>query len=279
MPRLRRHGVIPGFGLTLGYTLTYLSLIVLIPLVALVVKGAAQPWSSFRDAVFDPRTMAAWRLTFSTALIASLVNVVFGLVVAWALARYDFPGRRLLDALIDIPFALPTAVSGIALTAIYAPNGWVGRLLEPLGIRAAFTPLGIVIALTFIGLPFIVRTVQPAIEDLDPAAEEAASLLGATRMQTLWRVILPALQPALVAGFVTALARALGEYGSVIFISGNMPMKTEIASLLIVTRLEQFDYPGAAAIALLMLATSFVLLFAVNAGQWWATRRQRGREA
>ena len=279
MPRLRQHSVVPGFGLTLGYTLTYLSLIVLIPLAALVLKGAVQPWEHFRDAVFDARTMAAWRLTFVTALIASLINVVFGLVVAWALARYDFPGRRLLDALIDIPFALPTAVSGIALTAIYAPNGWMGRLLAPLGVRAAFTPLGIVIALTFIGLPFIVRTVQPAIEDLDPAVEEAAALLGASRMQALWRVILPALQPALVAGFVTALARSLGEYGSVIFISGNMPMKTEIASLLIVTRLEQFDYSGAAAIALLMLVSSFVLLFAVNAAQWWTTRRQRGRLA
>jgi sulfate/thiosulfate transport system permease protein len=277
--RLRQHSVVPGFGLTLGYTLTYLSLIVLIPLAALVVKGAAQPWTHFSDAVFDPRTMAAWRLTFGTALIASLINAVFGLIVAWALARYDFPGRRLLDALIDVPFALPTAVSGIALTAIYSQNGWIGRWLEPLGIKAAFSPLGIVIALTFIGLPFIVRSVQPAIEDLDAAVEEAAVLLGATRWQTLWRVILPALQPALVAGFVTAFARALGEYGSVIFISGNMPMKTEIASLLIVTRLEQYDYTGAAAIALLMLVSSFVLLFAVNAGQWWSARRRQGRTA
>jgi sulfate transport system permease protein len=277
--RLRQHSVVPGFGLTLGYTLTYLSLIVLIPLAALVVKGTAQPWARFADAAFDPRTLAAWRLTFGTALIASLIDAVFGLIVAWALARYDFPGRRLLDALIDVPFALPTAVSGIALTAIYAPNGWIGRLLEPLGIKAAFSPLGIVIALTFIGLPFIVRTVQPAIEDLDAAVEEAAVLLGATRLQTLRRVILPALRPALVAGFATAFARALGEYGSVIFISGNMPMKTEIASLPIVTHLEQFDYPGAAAIALLMLVSSFVMLFLVNAGQWWSVRRQQGRMA
>jgi sulfate transport system permease protein len=273
MFRRTEHSVLPGFGLTLGYTLTYVGLIVLIPLTALVVKGAAQPWSHFADAVFDARTLAAWRLTFGASLIASLINAVFGLIVAWALVRYEFPGRRLVDALIDVPFALPTAVSGIALTAIYAPNGWVGRLLQPLGIKAAFTPLGIVIALTFIGAPFIVRTVQPAIEDLDPAMEEAAALLGASRFATLRRVILPALLPALMAGFVTAFARALGEYGSVIFISGNMPMKTEIASLLIVTRLEQYDYSGAAAIALLMLVSSFVLLFLANTAQWWLNRR------
>ena len=275
MNRLRQHGILPGFGLTLGYTIAYLSLIVLIPLAALVVKGTAQPWSHFVDAAFDPRTLAAWRLTFGAAFVASAINAGFGLIVAWALARYDFPGRRLLDALIDIPFALPTAVSGIALTAIYSQNGWMGRLLEPLGIKAAFSPLGIVIALTFIGLPFVVRSVQPAIEDLDADVEEAAVLLGATRWQTLRRVILPALQPALVAGFVTAFARSLGEYGSVIFISGNMPMKTEIASLLIVTHLEQFDYSGAAAIALLMLVSSFALLLAVNAGQWWSMRRRQ----
>jgi sulfate transport system permease protein len=275
MQRIRQYSVIPGFGLTLGYTVSYLSLIVLIPLSALVVKGASQPWAEFSAAVFDPRTLAAWRLTFGAALIASLVNVFFGLVVAWTLARYDFPGRRMLDALIDVPFALPTAVSGIALTAIYAQNGWVGRWLQPLGIRGAFSPLGIVIALTFIGLPFIVRTVQPTVEDLDPAMEEAAALLGASRLTTLWRVILPALTPALIAGFVTAFARCLGEYGSVIFISGNMPMKTEVASLLIVTKLEQYDYTGAAAIALLMLISSFVLLFLVNVGQWWSARSGR----
>jgi sulfate/thiosulfate transport system permease protein len=275
MSRLRQHSVIPGFGLTLGYTLSYLSLIVLIPLSALAVKGAAQPWSQFSEAVFDPRTLAAWRLTLGTAFVASLVNAFFGLIVAWTLVRYEFPGRRLLDALIDVPFALPTAVSGIALTAIYSQNGWMGRWLQPLGIKAAFSPLGIVIALTFIGLPFIVRTVQPAVEDLDPAVEEASSLLGASRLTTMWRVILPALQPALVAGFITAFARSLGEYGSVIFISGNMPMKTEIASLLIVTKLEQFDYAGAAAIGLLMLVSSFVLLFLVNVGQWWSTRHLR----
>jgi sulfate transport system permease protein len=278
MTRLRQHSVIPGFGLTLGYSVSYLSLVVLIPLVALAFKGAAQPWAQFSEAVFDPRTLAAWRLTFATAFLASLINALFGLIVAWTLVRYDFPGRRILDALIDVPFALPTAVSGIALTAIYAPNGWIGRWLQPLGIKAAFSPLGIVIALTFIGVPFVVRTLQPAVEDLDPAMEEAASLLGATRLTTLRRVILPALAPALSAGFITAFARALGEYGSVIFISGNMPMKTEIASLLIVTKLEQFDYSGAAAIALLMLVSSFILLFLANVGQWWSTRHLR-REA
>ena len=274
----RSHSVIPGFGLTLGYSLTYLSLIVLIPLSALVLRGVNQPWHSFAAAVFDKRTLLAWRLTFGTAFIASTVNAVFGLIVAWVLVRYRFPGRRILDALIDVPFALPTAVSGIALTAIYAQNGWVGRFLEPLGIKAAFSPLGIVIALTFIGLPFIVRTVQPTIEELDPAAEEAAVLLGASRFTTLRRVILPAVRPALIAGFVTALGRSLGEYGSVIFISGNMPMKTEIASLLIVTKLEQFDYAGASAIALLMLVSSFILLFLVNLVQWWSLRPLR-REA
>lgn len=277
MPSIRRHSVIPGFGLTLGYTVSYLSLIVLIPLAALVARGAGQPWADFRGAVFDARTLAAWRLTFGTAFAAAIVDAVFGLVIAWVLVRYDFPGRRIVDALIDLPFALPTAVSGIALTAIYAPNGWIGRWLQPLGIQAAFSPLGIVIALMFIGLPFIVRTLQPSIEDLDPATEEAAALLGASWPTAFRRVVLPTLQPALVAGFVTAFARCLGEYGSVIFISGNMPMKTEIASLLIVTKLEQYDYAGASAIALLMLASSFLLLFVVNFGQWWSTRRQRER--
>ena len=271
----RPHSVVPGFGLTLGYTVSYLSLIVLIPIAALVLRGVNQPWAEFKAAVFDPRTLAAWRLTFGTAFVASLINAFFGLIVAWVLVRYDFYGRRILDALIDVPFALPTAVSGIALTAIYAQNGWIGHLLQPFGIKAVFSPMGIVIALTFIGLPFIVRTVQPTIEDLDPATEEASALLGASRFTTFRRVLLPAIQPALVAGFVTAFGRCLGEYGSVIFISGNMPMKTEIASLLIVTKLEQFDYAGASAIALLMLISSFVLLFMVNFVQWWSTRAQR----
>jgi len=270
----RRHSVIPGFGLTLGYTISYLSLMVLIPLSALVVRGSSMPWAQFSAAVFDPRTLAAWRLTFGTAFVASLINAFFGLIVAWTLVRYDFPGRRILDALIDLPFALPTAVSGIALTAIYAQNGWVGRWLAPLGIKGAFSPLGIVIALAFIGLPFIVRNVQPAVEDLDPAMEEAAALLGASRITTLRLVILPTLRPALIAGFVTAFARCLGEYGSVIFISGNMPMKTEVASLLIVTKLEQYDYAGASAIALLMLISSFLLLFLINAAQWWSARAE-----
>ena len=274
----RPHSIVPGFGLTLGYTVSYLSLIVLIPIAALVVRGVHQPWADFRAAVFDPRTLAAWRLTFGTAFVASLINAFFGLIVAWVLVRYDFYGRRILDALIDVPFALPTAVSGIALTAIYAQNGWVGHLLQPFGIKAVFSPIGIVIALTFVGLPFVVRTVQPTIEELDPATEEASALLGASRFTTFRRVLLPAIQPALVAGFVTAVGRCLGEYGSVIFISGNMPMKTEIASLLIVTKLEQFDYAGASAIALLMLISSFVLLFLVNFAQWWSTRAQR-REA
>jgi sulfate transport system permease protein len=274
MSRFRQHSVIPGFGLTLGYTVSYLGLIVLIPLAALVAKGTNQPWADFRAAVFDPRTLAAWRLTLGTSFFAALIDAGFGLVVAWTLVRYDFPGRRLVDALIDVPFALPTAVSGIALTAIYAQNGWVGRWLQLLGIQVVFSPLGIVVALMFIGLPFIVRSLQPSLQDLDPAAEEAAALLGASRFTAFRRVILPALQPALVAGFVTAFARCLGEYGSVIFISGNMPMKTEIASLLIVTKLEQYDYAGASAIALLMLVSSFLLLFMVNFAQWWSTRRQ-----
>ncbi len=278
MQRFREHTVIPGFGISLGYTISYLSLIVLIPLAALVAKGTGQPWADFSAAVFDSRTLAAWRLTFGTAFAAALIDAVFGLVIAWTLVRYEFPGRRIIDALIDVPFALPTAVSGIALTAIYSQNGWIGRWLQPLGIHAVFSPLGIVIAMTFIGLPFIVRSLQPSMEDLDPAIEAAAALLGAPRMTALRRVILPALQPALVAGFVTAFARCLGEYGSVIFISGNMPMKTEIASLLIVTKLEQYDYAGASAIALLMLVSSFLLLLAVNLAQWWSTRRQRERK-
>jgi sulfate transport system permease protein len=277
MQKLREHSVLPGFGISLGYTISYLSLIVLIPLSALVAKGTAQPWSEFSAAVFDSRTLAAWRLTFGTAFAAAIVDAIFGLVIAWTLVRYTFPGRRIIDALIDVPFALPTAVSGIALTAIYSPNGWIGRWLKPLGIQAVFSPMGIVIAMMFIGLPFIVRSLQPSMEDLDPATEAAAALLGAPRLTTLRRIILPALQPALVAGFVTAFARCLGEYGSVIFISGNMPMKTEIASLLIVTKLEQYDYAGASAIALLMLVSSFLLLLAVNIGQWWITRRQRER--
>ncbi len=273
---MRRTRMLPGFHLTLGYTLFYLCLIVLLPLACLLLKTATMTWPAFWTTVTDPRVVAAYRLTLLTSLAAALVNAVFGFLLAWCLVRYSFPGKRMVDALIDLPFALPTAVSGIALTAIYSGNGWIGRWLEPLGIRAAFTPLGIVIALTFIGLPFVVRTVQPALEDLDPGIEEAAFVLGAGRWCTFRRVIFPALLPALITGFAMSLARALGEYGSVVFISGNMPMKTEIASLLMVAKLEQFDYAGATAIAVVMLGASFLLLLAINLLQWMAARRYQG---
>ncbi|MCG3126494.1 MAG: Sulfate transport system permease protein CysT [Phycisphaerae bacterium] len=272
---LKQHSVLPGFGVSLGYTMTYLSLVVLVPLAALFARSASAGWGRFWAAICDPRVVASYRLTFGAALLAALINAVFGLIIAWSLVRYRFPGRRILDALVDLPFALPTAVSGIALTAIYAQGGWLGRWLEPLGIKVAFTPLGVLVALTFIGLPFVVRTVQPALEDLEKEMEEAAASLGAGRWQTLRRVILPALFPALLTGFSLALARAIGEYGSVIFIAGNMPMKSEITSLLIITKLEQYDYAGAAAIAVVMLLASFGLLFGVNALQWWVNRRQR----
>jgi sulfate transport system permease protein len=268
--------VLPGFGLTMGYTVLYLSLIVLLPLGALVIKSTTMGWSGFWHAAWNPRVVASYKLTFSTSLIAAAINAVFGLMAAWTLVRYTIPGKRIIDALVDLPFALPTAVSGIALTAVYSKNGWIGRYLEPLGIQAAFSPLGIVIALTFIGLPFVVRTLQPAIEEIDREAEEAAASLGATRLQTFRRVILPAVLPALLTGFALSFARALGEYGSVVFISGNMPMRTEIASLLIMTRLEQNDTAGATAIATMMLVASFVMLFAINALQWWTARKYRG---
>lgn len=268
----REHSVIPGFGMTLGYTLVYLALIVLLPLSALFLRAAGVPWDQFWHAATEPRVMAAYRLTFGASLIGAGLNVVFGFITAWCLVRYRFPGRKLLDALVDLPFALPTAVSGIALTAIYAKNGWLGQYLEPLGIKAAFSQLGVVIALTFIGLPFVVRTLQPALEELDGETEEAAASLGASRWQTFWRVILPTIAPALVTGFSLAFARALGEYGSVVFISGNMPMRTEITSLLIITKLEQYDYAGAAAIAVVMLLASFVILLGVNLLQWWVSR-------
>lgn len=271
----RQRSILPGFGLTLGYTVCYLSLVVLIPLSALFLRSASFGWESFWHAVSDPRVVASYRLTFGASLIAATLNAIFGFIVAWTLTRYTFPGKRLVDALVDLPFALPTAVSGIALTAIYAPTGWIGRYLEPLGIKAAFSPLGIVIALTFIGLPFVVRTLQPALEDLDPALEEAATSLGASRLQTFIRIILPSLLPALLTGFALSFARALGEYGSVVFISGNMPMKTEITSLLIISKLEQYDYAGATAIAVVMLVASFAILFSINLLQWWCNRRQR----
>jgi sulfate transport system permease protein len=269
---LKQHSVLPGFGMTLGYTLLYLSLIVLLPLSALFVRTASLPWGKFWQTVTDPRVVASYRLTFGASLMGAVINAVFGFVVAWVLVRYRFPGRKLLDALVDLPFALPTAVSGIALTAIFAKTGWIGQYLEPLGIKAAFSPLGVTIALTFIGLPFVVRTLQPALEELDAEAEEAAASLGASHWQTFWRVILPSVLPALLTGFALAFARALGEYGSVVFISGNMPLKTEITSLLIITKLEQYDYAGATAIAVVMLVASFAILLAINALQWWTGR-------
>jgi sulfate transport system permease protein len=267
---------LPGFGLTLGYSLVYLTLIVLIPLSALIFKSANLGWQEFVSIVTSPRVLASYKLTFGASLIAAATNAFFGFIVAWTLVRYDFPGKKVVDALVDLPFALPTAVSGIALTAIYSSNGWIGRWLEPLGITVAFTPLGIIMAMTFIGLPFVVRTLQPALHDLEKQDEEAAASLGANRLQTFRRVILPAVLPALLTGFAMSLARALGEYGSIVFISGNMPMKTEITSLLIITKLEQYDYAGATAIAVVMLMASFTLLLAINALQWWSGQRHRG---
>jgi sulfate transport system permease protein len=270
----KRRSVLPGFGLTLGYTVLYLSLIVLIPLSALFAKTGALGWAQFWHTVTEPRALASYRLTFLASLAGASVNAVCGFVVAWMLVRYRFPGRRIVDALIDLPFALPTAVSGIALTALYADNGWIGRYLAPLGIKSAFSPLGVAIALTFVGLPFVVRTIEPALADLDAGLEEAAATLGATPLQTFWRITLPALFPALLSGFAMAFARALGEYGSVVFISGNMPMKTEIASLLIVAKLEQYDYAGATAIAVVLLAASFAILLSLNVVQWLAGRHR-----
>ena len=269
-----RRSVLPGFGLALGYTLMYLGLVVLIPLGALFMKTYSLSWSRFWTVVLDPRVVAAYRLSFGASFIAAAVSAVFGLVVAWVLVRYSFPGRRLVDGLVDLPFALPTAVGGLALTAVFAPNGWIGQYLDAVGIKAAFTPLGVVITLTFTGLPFTVRTVQPVLQDLDREVEEAAATLGAGRGQTFWRVILPALAPAVVTGFALALARAIGEYGSVIFIAGNLPMRTEIAPLLIMGRLEQFDYAGATAIAVVMLLVSFALLLLINLLQWWSLKRR-----
>jgi sulfate transport system permease protein len=272
----KRHSVIPGFGLTLGYTVFYLSLIVLIPLAALFVKAGSMGIGELWAAATNPRVMAAYRLSFGAAFAAATINAVFGFIVAWTLVRYTFPGKRLVDAMVDLPFALPTAVSGIALTALYSPGGWIGRWFAAVGIKTAFSPLAVVIALTFIGLPFVVRTLQPALEDLEGEVEEAAASLGATRLQTFVRIILPTLLPSLLTGFALAFARALGEYGSVVFISGNLPMKTEIVPLLIVTKLEQYDTQGATAIAVVMLVISFVLLLTINCLQWWTGRRVAG---
>ncbi|CDZ61153.1 sulfate ABC transporter permease subunit CysT [Neorhizobium galegae] len=269
--RLKRPSIIPGFGLTLGFSLAYLSIIILIPVAGLLWRTAGLGWSGFFAVLTDRRTLDALYISFGTAFAAALVNVVFGTVVAWVLTRYNFPGRRLIDAIVDLPFALPTAVAGIALAALYAPNGWVGSLFMP--FRIAFTPLGIVVALVFIGLPFVVRTVQPVMEELDREVEEAAATLGANRFQTISKVILPGLTPAILTGFALAFARGVGEYGSVIFIAGNIPYVSEIAPLLIVIRLEEFNYAGATAIATIMLIISFVMLFIINLIQAWNRRR------
>ena len=265
MVRARKtHRVLPGFGLTISFTLCYVCLLVLIPLSTVLLKSATLSWGAFWATVLSPRALASYRLSFGASLLSALLNALFGLLVTWVLVRYHFPGKRVLDGLVDLPFALPTAVAGIALTTLYAPNGWIGRYLDLLGIKAAYAPLGIVIALTFIGLPFVVRTLEPVLRGLDAAIEEAAASLGASRWQTFRRVILPELRPALLTGFTLAFARALGEYGSVIFIAGNVPMRTEITPLLIMIRLEQFDYAGATAIALLLLLISFALLLGIN---------------
>lgn len=272
---LKQRSILPGFGLTLGFTLTYLGLIVLIPLSTVIFKTATLSWDQFIETVTTPRALASYRLSLGASLIAAAVNAVFGFLLAWVLVRYRFPGRRLVDGLVDLPFALPTAVGGIALTAIYSGKGWVGSLLAPFGIKAAYAPLGVVIALVFVGLPFVVRTVQPVLEELDPAYEEAAATLGASRWQIFSRIILPTAFPALLTGFALAFARAFGEYGSVVFISGNMPMRTEIAPLLIMTKLEQFDYAGATAVAAVMLVVSFVLLLLINLLQSWTRNYRR----
>jgi sulfate transport system permease protein len=269
----RSHSVLPGFGLALGFTLLYLSLVVLIPLSAAFAKTFTLSWDAFVAHVTAPRVLASLQLSFGASLIAAAINAVFGLLVAWVLVRYPFPGRRMVDALVDLPFALPTAVAGIALTAIYAPNGWLGRpLAEHFDLKVAFTPLGVLVALTFIGLPFVVRTVQPVLEDLDRELEEAAQSLGATPAQIFTRVIFPTVLPALLTGFALAFARAVGEYGSVIFIAGNMPMVSEIAPLMIITKLEQYDYAGATSVAVVMLAAAFAMLLAINLLQWWSRR-------
>lgn len=269
-----RRRVLPGFGLTLGYTLFYLSVIVLIPLSALVFTTFTLTWEQFWTAVASPRVLASYRLTFGASLFAASVNLVFGLLIAWVLVRYRFPGKRIVDALVDLPFALPTAVAGIALTSLLAGNGWIGSILEPLGIQLAFKPAGIVIALIFISLPFVVRTVQPVLEDTERELEEAATSLGATRWQVFTKVLLPSITPALLTGFAMAFARAVGEYGSVIFIAGNVPMISEITPLIIIGKLEQYDYPGATAVAVVMLVISFVLLLLINALQAWRRKRE-----
>jgi sulfate/thiosulfate transport system permease protein len=274
---LFKQSVIPGFGVTLGFTLAYLGLIVLIPLSAVIWKTTDLTWLQFWETISEPRVVASLKLSFGASLIAATVNAIFGMVLAWALVRYTFPGKKIVDTLVDLPFALPTAVAGIALTAIYAKNGWLGQYLEPLGLKVAFTPVGIMVALIFIGLPFVVRTVQPVLEDLDKEIEEAAASLGANRAQAIFKVVLPIIFPALLTGFALAFARAVGEYGSVIFIAGNLPMVSEIAPLMIITKLEQYDYSGATSIAVVMLILSFILLLVINSLQAWTAKRT-GRE-
>ncbi len=273
MKTVKTKNILPGFNLSLGYALLYLSLIVLIPLSAAFLKSFSLNWAEFWQAVASPRVVASYKLTFGASFIAACINIVFGLLTAWVLTRYKFWGKRFIDAFVDFPFALPTAVAGIALSAIYSTNGWIGRLLEPAGIKVAYTPLGVVVALTFIGLPFVVRTVQPVLEDLSAEVEEAAASLGANRWQVFYKIILPSVLPAVITGFALAFARAIGEYGSVIFIAGNMPMVSEITPLIIITKLEQYDYAGATAVAVVMLVISFALLFLINAFQWWNNRR------
>ena len=269
----KQKNVLPGFNLSLGFTIFYLSLIVLIPLSAAFIKTTELSLPEFWSVVTAPRVLASYKLTFGSSLIGALINAVFGLLTAWVLVRYTFPGKKIIDALVDLPFALPTAVAGIALTAVYAGNGWIGSWLEPHGIKVAFTPLGIIVALTFIGLPFVVRTVQPVLQDLEAETEEAAASLGANRWQTFSKIIFPAIWPALLTGFALAFARAIGEYGSVIFIAGNVPMVSEITPLIIITKLEQYEYSSATAVAVVMLVISFLLLFAINGLQWWMNRR------
>ncbi|MEQ1345756.1 sulfate ABC transporter permease subunit CysT [Acinetobacter seifertii] len=269
----QRSRVLPGFGLSLGFTLAYVSFIVLIPLAAVFIKSFGIGWDGLWEILTSERILKSLQLSFSSALIAAFINVVFGLLLAWCLVRYNFPGKRLVDALVDLPFALPTAVAGIALTSLYAPTGWIGQYLEPFGIQVAYTPIGITLALVFIGIPFIVRTVQPVLSDIETELEEAASALGANRWQTITKIILPILLPALFTGFALAFARGVGEYGSVIFIAGNQPFKTEIAPLMIISRLEEYDYAGATTIAAVMLVLSFIILFAINLLQAWANRR------
>ncbi|MBD9491875.1 sulfate ABC transporter permease subunit CysT [Ensifer sp. ENS11] len=271
--RFRQPSVLPGFGLALGVTLFWLVLIILIPLSGLIWRSSGLGWSQFMTLALDTRTLNALRISFGTAFVAAIVNLIFGVILAWVLVRYRFPGKRVIDAMVDLPFALPTAVAGIALATLYAPNGWIGALLAPLGIKIAFTPVGIVIALIFVGLPFVVRTVQPIMEEIDKEVEEAAATLGASRFQTIRRVLLPGLLPAGLTGFALAFARGVGEYGSVIFIAGNLPYVSEIAPLLIVIRLEEFNYPAATAIAAVMLVISFAMLLVINSIQAWSRRR------